>query len=158
MSTGVLINPLTTTLARFLELVYIDFHGEIYEYDAKRNNTPPLVQFVLDDMIERCSEFGVRDPGGEERPGGSREEEYGDVYYYWERLRRLWPAPGLLIDTAGFCGQVELEDYDPLNKYPILYSLYKPLQDALTDVTQWTYEDMCSIQERLEPGWFSIDA
>ena len=69
MSTGVLIDPRTSTLARFLELVYIDYHGE-YIIDEKRRITPPLVPAVLADMIQRCSEFGVRDPGGADRPGG----------------------------------------------------------------------------------------
>ena len=158
MSTGYLgelINPLTTTLARFLELVYLNFHGP---NDGKHAEPPPLVPSVVAAMIERCSEFGVRDPGGEHRPGGSREEDYQAVYDGWRRLRRDWPAPGLLIDTASFCGQEPIEDYDREGKYPILYSLYEPLQRALADVVQWTYEDMCEIQERLEPGYFEHDS
>ena len=156
MSTGYLgelINPLTTTLARFLELVYINFHGEVDVYDAKRYNTPPLVPAVVAAMIERCSEFG---DWGDDK---DRAEEYQAVYEGWTRLRANWPH-GLLIDTDSFCGQERFggeASYDPEGKYPILYSLYKPLQDALAQVVEFAYTDMYEIQERLEPGWSNYD-
>ena len=156
MSTGYLgelINPLTTTLARFLELVYLNFHGP---NDGKHAEPPPLVPSVVAAMIERCSELGVRDPGGENRPGGSREEDYQAVYDGWTRLRANWP-PGLLIDTTSFCGQEPIEDYDPEVKHPILFSLYDPLQSALAQVVEFAYTDMYEIQERLEPGWSNYD-
>ena len=153
MSTGYLgelINPLTTTLARFLELVYINFHGEVDVYDAKRYNTPPLVPAVMAAMVQRCSEHGDR---GDDK---DRHEDYQAVYDAWTRLRANWP-PGLLIETSSFCGQEHIEDYDREGKHPELQSLYKPLQDALSEVVEWTYTDMCEVQERLEPGWGNYD-
>ena len=156
MSTGYLgelINPLTTTLARFLELVYINFHGEVDVYDAKRYNTPPLVPAVMAAMVQRCSEHGDR---GDDK---DRHEDYQAVYDAWTRLRANWP-PGLLIDTASFCGQQRFggeDSYDPEGKHPELQQLYEPLQDALAQVVQWTYEDMYEVQERLEPGWGNYD-